>query len=211
MEVVEAAQEASSPRRRNRRGAAAAAAAAEAEAEATPTPAPAPAPSPTRGASRQGGKKAQAQAQAPEAEETEAAAAAAEAAADVRRGRGGDHGDGGVHCDGDGDGDGGRPSIRKYVVGLVERQGEEGAGVVVAAYDACVDALVAFRRAHLSVVNVYILRQERGGADDASSLGQGAGLARAAGGKGTGGTGVLEFLAPLKEETEKARLAGRSK
>ena len=141
-------------------------------------------------------------------------AAAAAAAADVRQGQGGDDGDGGIHCDGDGDC--GRPSIRGYVAGLVERRGEEGAGLVVAAYDACVEALVAFRRTHLSVVNVYILRQqpnaqERGGADDPSSLGEGAGLARAAGGKGTGGTGVLEFLAPLKEETEKARLAGRSK
>lgn len=125
------------------------------------------------------------------------------AATDDVQQRGGQEGSDG---DGDGRGGGARPSIRGYVAGLLARG--KGAAVV-AAYDACVEALVAFRRAHLSVVNAYILRQQQLLQVQGTGRGEGegdAGLAGAAGGKGTGGTGVVDFLLPLKAETGKARL-----
>ncbi len=104
-------------------------------------------------------------------------------------------------------------SIRAYVAELLAQGQGEAAGAavaaaVVAAYDACVNSLVALRRSHLSIVLSFILRQQQQ-QQQSSSAQEGndaAGLERAAGGKGTGGMPLVEFLTPLKEETEAARL-----
>lgn len=98
----------------------------------------------------------------------------------------------------------GPPNLRGYVAALQQREGKEGEAAVVAAYNACVGALVAFRRAHLSIVQTFILRQQEAGEGDSG----GAGLEKAAGGKGTGGMPLVEFLAPIKAETEAAKLLG---
>jgi hypothetical protein len=112
------------------------------------------------------------------------------------------------------------PSIRAYIAALKgSKEEEKGGEVVVAAYDACIEALVAFRRAHLSIVQTYILRQQQqqqqqaegegGGEGERGGEERGQGLEKAAGGKGTGGMPLLAFLVPLKEETEAARLKSK--
>lgn len=109
-------------------------------------------------------------------------------------------------------------SIRGYVAGLMGGGDGRGEGAeVVAAYNACVDALVAFRRSHLSIVQAFILRLQKqqpravqGEEEVEEEEGKRRqGLEKAAGGKGTGGMPLLDFLGPLKEETEVARLASK--
>jgi hypothetical protein len=67
---------------------------------------------------------------------------------------------------------------------------------VVNEFDACVAALAAFRAVHIGVVREYILKQQHPSKADVDT----------AGGKGTGGTGILEFLVPVHKETMAAKL-----
>eukprot|EP00903_Cladosiphon_okamuranus_P008355 g8036.t1 len=65
------------------------------------------------------------------------------------------------------------------------------------AYNGCLSALGDFRSTHLGIVGSYILQQQK--------KGQKAGEAKSredfAGGKGTGGTPLLDFLKPLKNDS----------
>eukprot|EP00602_Paraphysomonas_sp_CaronLab_P000143 CAMPEP_0185028784 /NCGR_PEP_ID=MMETSP1103-20130426/14774_1 /TAXON_ID=36769 /ORGANISM="Paraphysomonas bandaiensis, Strain Caron Lab Isolate" /LENGTH=666 /DNA_ID=CAMNT_0027563311 /DNA_START=1 /DNA_END=2001 /DNA_ORIENTATION=- len=60
------------------------------------------------------------------------------------------------------------------------------------AYDSCLTNLGKFRTAHISLVAEYILAQQRHGFSDKSIEGN-------AGGKGTGGTDLINFLKPIRD------------
>ncbi|CAB1097061.1 unnamed protein product [Ectocarpus sp. CCAP 1310/34] len=70
------------------------------------------------------------------------------------------------------------------------------------AYNSCLGALSDFRSTHLGIVGSYILQQQK--------KDQKAGEAKSredfAGGKGTGGTPLLDFLKPLKNDSRAVRL-----
>ena len=86
------------------------------------------------------------------------------------------------------------------------------------------DALATFRTAHIGIVARYIIAQQRAAARGGGGAATGAamdaaakkmtaaiqakgGLGAHAGGKGTGGTGIMTFLKPTRDETEARRLA----
>ncbi|KAG5178571.1 indole 2,3-dioxygenase [Tribonema minus] len=123
------------------------------------------------------------------------------------------------------------PGVRGCVAAL--RGGADGGGssaqAAVDAYDAAVAAVEAFRTAHIGIVTAYILQQARGGGSGAASpappeatksSGGGGGVHadasperegmytrdKASGGKGTGGTDLLEFLRPLRDDARAAVL-----
>ena len=72
-----------------------------------------------------------------------------------------------------------------------------------ARFDAAVRGLGEFRALHMRIAHRYVVRPA---ATAAASATDGR-LAGTAGGKGTGGTGVLELLRPLLADTERAALA----
>ena len=72
-----------------------------------------------------------------------------------------------------------------------------------ARFDAAVRGLGEFRALHMRIAHRYVVRPA---AISAASATDGR-LAGTAGGKGTGGTGVLELLRPLLADTERAALA----
>eukprot|EP00752_Nemacystus_decipiens_P012084 g10714.t1 len=62
------------------------------------------------------------------------------------------------------------------------------------AYNGCLSALGDFRSTHLGIVGSYILQQQK-------KVGEGKSRENFAGGKGTGGTPLLDFLKPLKNDS----------
>ncbi len=89
-------------------------------------------------------------------------------------------------------------SIRRYVLGRQEENRALGK-----AYDGCVEALVAFRKSHLGIVQLYISDQQGNKGQEKG------GLEKAAGGKGTGGSTPKEFLEPLRQQTVDALVLRR--
>lgn len=67
-------------------------------------------------------------------------------------------------------------------------------------YDLCVTNLEEFRSAHLNLVAEYIMSQQ---AKDAAEKG---GIQKHAGGKGTGGTDLMGFLKPIRDDCRKSVL-----
>lgn len=88
-------------------------------------------------------------------------------------------------------------SIRRYVLGRKQENRALGK-----AYDGCLEALVAFRKSHLAIVQLYISDQQGKGQEKG-------GLEKAAGGKGTGGSTPKEFLEPLRQQTVDALVLRR--
>jgi len=66
---------------------------------------------------------------------------------------------------------------------------------VKAAYNECLEHLQTFRTAHISVVAEYIMSQQKNGVSTNSIEGN-------AGGKGTGGTDLMQFLKPLRDDVK---------
>jgi hypothetical protein len=66
-------------------------------------------------------------------------------------------------------------------------------------YDACVRALQAFRTGHISIVADYIVAQQTKGVNKDK-------LEGSAGGKGTGGTDLMQFLKPIRDNCRESLL-----
>ena len=62
-------------------------------------------------------------------------------------------------------------------------------------YDDCVLDLQRFRTAHIALVADYIIAQQKTSGDR--------GLEGSAGGKGTGGTDLMKFLKPIRDDCRK--------
>ena len=79
-----------------------------------------------------------------------------------------------------------------------------------AMYDACIEAITQFRNVHMEMVKVYIISEQRKVAvQEARARGERT-LGDAAGGKGTGGTGIMSFLQPVRNETRDMKRLGSS-
>lgn len=94
---------------------------------------------------------------------------------------------------------------------VIEGKSEEAKGLLceaTAMYDECIDAVTQFRNVHMEMVKVYIISEQRkvaareGRAKGERTLGD------AAGGKGTGGTGIMSFLQPVRNETRSMKKFG---
>ena len=68
------------------------------------------------------------------------------------------------------------------------------------AYDECIDGLKQFRTGHISLVAEYIMAQQRKGEVERGSL------EGTAGGKGTGGTDLMQFLKPIRDNCKDSLL-----
>ena len=68
-------------------------------------------------------------------------------------------------------------------------------------YNDCISLLSAFRAAHKRVVVRFIMDQQTKEHSNRSD-----GLEKAAGDRGTGGTGILDFLEPVEASTADARI-----
>ncbi|CAM9489420.1 unnamed protein product, partial [Discosporangium mesarthrocarpum] len=105
------------------------------------------------------------------------------------------------------------PSIREFIfsrVGIVGGNcGQSGAEALLEdvrlkeAYNKCLLALHNFRSAHLSIVSSYILKQQKHERNKTQEV---YGRKKAAGGKGTGGTPLLDFLIPIRDDSRAAVL-----
>ncbi|CAM9799830.1 unnamed protein product [Chrysoparadoxa australica] len=122
----------------------------------------------------------------------------------------------------------GQPRIREFVVSMADNAGREGAALQQAYNKAsnvqgypnqhlvtghtrsshpihsslqALQSLESFRTTHLGIVTAYIIQQQRKADGGEYSQDQ------AAGGKGTGGTPLLEFLRPLREDVREAAMA----
>jgi indoleamine 2,3-dioxygenase len=71
-------------------------------------------------------------------------------------------------------------------------------------YDTCLLNFGKFRTGHISLVAEYILAQQRHGVSDKSIEGN-------AGGKGTGGTDLINFLKPIRDNCHESTLAATKK
>jgi indoleamine 2,3-dioxygenase len=93
---------------------------------------------------------------------------------------------------------GGRQLIRDFVVAR-----SSSCSALHTEYNACVSGMEEFRSHHINLVAGYIIAQQRG-----SSTGNG--LEKSAGGKGTGGTPLMDFLRPIREDVRNSRLEAGS-
>ena len=71
-------------------------------------------------------------------------------------------------------------------------------------YDTCLLNFSKFRTGHISLVAEYILAQQRHGVSDKSIEGN-------AGGKGTGGTDLINFLKPIRDNCDDSTLFAKKK
>ena len=60
-------------------------------------------------------------------------------------------------------------------------------------YDECLKNMAAFRGSHMKLVAEYIIAQQKHGTPSKNTIGA------TAGGKGTGGTDLMKFLRPIRE------------
>lgn len=88
-------------------------------------------------------------------------------------------------------GEGGVPSAVTAEDGLDERA-FDSLNRLCDAYDSCLKNLSKFRTVHIAIVAEYIIAQQRHGYDKQSLEGN-------AGGKGTGGTDLMNFLKPIRD------------
>lgn len=95
-------------------------------------------------------------------------------------------------------GEGGVPTAVTASDGLDERA-FDSLNRLCDAYDSCLKKLSKFRTIHISIVAEYILAQQRQGYDKHSIEGN-------AGGKGTGGTDLMNFLKPIRDNCNVAVL-----
>ena len=68
-------------------------------------------------------------------------------------------------------------------------------------YNDCVKSLTSFRNVHMEMVKVYIIAEQRKAAMATAKANGEKSLGDAAGGKGTGGTGIMSFLKPMRNRT----------
>lgn len=99
-------------------------------------------------------------------------------------------------------GEGGVPTAVTASDGLDERA-FDSLTRLCDAYDSCLKKLAKFRTIHISIVAEYILAQQRQGYDKQSIEGN-------AGGKGTGGTDLMNFLKPIRDNCNVAVLKANS-
>jgi len=92
-----------------------------------------------------------------------------------------------------------RPFIEKRIAELEEDNLTPDCREIVenlrTAYDSCVKNLQAFRTGHISLVAEYIIAQQK-----EQSKGKPGALEGSAGGKGTGGTELMSFLKPIRDD-----------
>jgi hypothetical protein len=98
-------------------------------------------------------------------------------------------------------GEGGVPTAVTASDGLDERA-FDSLNRLCDAYDSCLKNLSKFRTIHISIVAEYILAQQRQGYDKQSIEGN-------AGGKGTGGTDLMNFLKPIRDNCNVAVLKSK--
>ncbi len=67
------------------------------------------------------------------------------------------------------------------------------------AYDKCLTNLSKFRSGHMSLVQEYILAQQK-------QLASGDSIEKNAGGKGTGGTDLMHFLKPIRDNCNTSKV-----
>jgi indoleamine 2,3-dioxygenase len=91
-----------------------------------------------------------------------------------------------------------REYVLKQIEGLDELEGDDRKKEILTglrdAYDNCVIWLKKFREGHMSLVAEYIISQQRG------KEGKKGSLENTAGGKGTGGTDLMGFLRPIRND-----------
>lgn len=94
---------------------------------------------------------------------------------------------------------------RKFIVdcksALVDASGESRGATekLLAAYEQCLDRLSEFRSLHINIVAEYILAQQHKGTSLTNIGGH-------AGGKGTGGTDLMQFLKPMRDNVNRTHL-----
>ena len=84
-------------------------------------------------------------------------------------------------------------SIREFIDTLEHQQDKS---ILTSKYNCCINEITNFRNAHIAIVKQYILAPQR-----AFRKAKGISIADSAGGKGTGGTGIMSFLKPLRNNT----------
>ena len=73
-------------------------------------------------------------------------------------------------------------------------------GQLKEAYDDCVLGLQVFRTGHITLVADYIMVQQKKDTAEREAIG---GMEKSAGGKGTGGTDLMNFLKPIRDDCTK--------
>jgi indoleamine 2,3-dioxygenase len=70
-------------------------------------------------------------------------------------------------------------------------------------YDRCIEYLKTFRNTHITLVTEYIMSQQKKLLPDRKK----SGIERSAGGKGTGGTDLMSFLKPIRDNCGESLLS----
>ena len=90
-----------------------------------------------------------------------------------------------------------RANLREFVYKCVDNR-LKGSQILKQAYDDCLLGLQEFRSCHISLVADYILAQQK-----KSTQGVMEGIEKSSGGKGTGGTDLMNFLKPIRDDCTK--------
>ena len=87
------------------------------------------------------------------------------------------------------------------VLALMQPQEHEVYHRFIQTYNETVHSLTTFRNLHMEMVKVYIVAEQRKAAMATAKAKGERSLGDAAGGKGTGGTGIMSFLKPMRNRT----------
>lgn len=102
-------------------------------------------------------------------------------------------------------------NVSRIVKELTAVNKEEPAMKLLAAYNSCIDQLVAFRNKHIQIVTLFILMQMRKSGDHTSATKQKNGEQEnneePSAARGTGGTILMPFLKACRDETKVQRLS----